>query len=347
MSGKIYGQLRCYVTMKVVYLNDQFELQGNSVLALGFFDGIHRGHRKILELARDLAKEKGCSSGILTFPRHPVETLRPEVGFHYITTFEERERIVATLGLDYFFLLQFDKVTANMPAEDFVNNILIKKLKIKAAVIGRDYRFGYQARGNKEMLKEMLEAVGGEVHVVEEIRENNTKVGSTAIREDLMNGYIEAANYSLGRWYSLEGVVQSGKQRGRELGVPTANLDLPVYKIIPPEGVYCFFALFNGKLFKALGSVGGRPTFGEYHPNIEIHLFDFHGNLYGKKLRVFFVHKMRDIVRFNSTDELVEQINKDKDAAREYMDAIPESEIERNLACCPYAHPEPSDFYVL
>jgi riboflavin kinase/FMN adenylyltransferase len=323
--------------MEIVTVDKMYDMQEPTVLALGFFDGIHRGHRKILELARDLAVEKGCRSGILTFPRHPVETLRPEKAFHYLTTIEEREKIVENIGLDYFFLLPFNSETAGMPAEDFIEKILLEKLKLKDAVVGRDYRFGNKARGNVAMLVEKLNSIGGEVHVVEEIREKEGKVGSTAIREDLMHGMIEAANNSLGRWYSLEGEVQHGKRRGRELGVPTANLDLPAYKIIPPEGVYCFFALYEGKVYKAIGSVGGRPTFNEFHPNMEIHLFNFEGNLYGKRLRVFFVHKIRDIVKFNETDELVAQIEQDKEFALDFLGRIPESEIRRNLDCCPYS----------
>ncbi len=323
------------MNMKIIELDKESRVGGCTSLALGFFDGIHIGHRRILEKARDLGIEKNCKSGILTFKSHPLEILRPGFHFNYLTTNDEREKIIRSIGMDYFLILPFTREIADTSPEDFIEEILMKKLNARVLVVGKDYRFGKGARGNVDMLRSMLEPRGVEIHVISDISLKNRRVGSTNIRNDILNGSIDDANRSLGRWYSLEGEVQPGKQRGRTLGIPTANLDLPTDKVLPPQGVYCVLVLYNNKLYQGVGSVGTRPTFEEYHPNIEIHLLDFNGEIYGEKIRVFFIHRTRDILRFDSSDELVESIRGDISCCKDYYKKITRDEIEQNFNCCP------------
>ncbi|MCD4786460.1 MAG: bifunctional riboflavin kinase/FAD synthetase [Candidatus Eremiobacteraeota bacterium] len=321
--------------MQIIELNKIRRLEGPTSLALGFFDGIHLGHRRILEKARRIAKEKGYQSGIFTFYRHPVEVLQPGFCFHYLTTLEEREKIIESLGLDYFLILPFSKEVKSISPEDFIENLIIGRLNARAVVVGKDYKFGRDAGGNIEMLKEKLEPRGIEVHVMDEVLIKNEKIGSTIIRNDITSGLIDHANKGLGRWYSIEGIVRSGNKRGRKLGIPTANLDLPDNKVIPPEGVYCVFALLNGKLFKGVGNMGSRPTFGEYHPTFEVHIMDFSGDIYGEKIRVFFVNKVRDIIKFDTAKDLVKRIKTDINICSERLSKISIGEMEINFKCCP------------
>lgn len=323
--------------MKIIELDKEVEIEGPTSLALGFFDGIHLGHRRILERAGNISRKKGWRSGILTFNRHPRELLLPDSHFHYLTTLAEREKIVDFIGLDYFIIMPFTREVANTGAGDFIDKILLKKLKARAVVVGYDYHFGKGAEGNVALLREKLEPLGVEVHVMGEIVLDHERVGSTQIRNDILKGAFDHANRSLGRWYSLEGRVIQGKRRGRELGIPTANLALPEEKVIPPEGVYCVLALHEGKIYRGVGNVGTRPTFGEYHPNIEIHLLDFNKHIYGDKLRIFFIRHIRDIIRFDSVSDLVERIKSDITFCREKFGEITPQEMEINFRCCPEA----------
>ena len=321
--------------MEIIELTDKIEVEGCTSLALGFFDGIHIGHKRILEKARDLGIEKDCKSGILTFKVHPLEVLRPGFHFHYLTTIAERKKIVQSLGLDYFLMLPFTREIAATSPEDFVENILWKKLHARYLVTGKDYSFGKNGKGNVALLRKMLEPRGVEIHVISDISLDNKRVGSTNIRNSILSGLIDDANRSLGRWYSLEGEVVKGKRRGRTIGVPTANLNLPIDKVLPPQGVYCVLVLYEGKLYRGVGNVGNRPTFEEYQPNIEIHLLNFNGEIYGEKIRVFFIHGIREIIHFDSAEDLVKRIKEDIDCCRGFFENISREDIERNFKCCP------------
>lgn len=323
--------------MKVIELEKGVLIKEPTSLALGFFDGIHIGHRRLLEKARDIAQQKGYKSGILTFKRHPLEVLKPGFSFHYLTTMEEKMKIVESIGLDYFILMPFTKETADTSPEDFINKTLIENLNIKAAVVGNDYRFGKKAAGNTELLRQMLKPAGAEVHLVDFIQLDNDKVGSTQIRSDILKGSFFSANKHLGRWYSLEGEVITGEKRGRKLGVPTANLALPKDKIVPPEGVYCVYVLYNNKLYQGAGSIGSRPTFGQTSPSIEIHLLNFNSVIYGERIRVFFIKKVRDILKFDIVEDLTTQIKKDVEFCCGVFSEIPQKEKEDNFRCCPEA----------
>lgn len=321
--------------MEIIELDKIERFEEPTSLALGFFDGIHIGHLRILEKAREIADEKGYKSGIFTFHCHPVEVLQPGFCFHYLTTLEEREKIIESIGLDYFVILPFSRDVASISPEDFIEDLIIDRLNARAVVVGKDYKFGRDACGNIELLKKKLESRGIEVHVMDEVLINDEKVGSTIIRNDITSGFIDHANRGLGRWYSMEGTVRSGNRRGRKLGAPTANLDLPTNKVIPPDGVYCVFVLLNGTLFKGVGSVGSRPTFGEYHPGFEVHIMDFTGDIYGEKIRVFFISKVRDIIKFDTAMDLVERIKIDIDICGDRLSRISGEEMEINFKYCP------------
>jgi len=321
--------------METIELDKVKQLEEPTSLALGFFDGIHIGHRRILKKAKEIADKEGYKSGMFTFYRHPLETLKPGTSFYYLTTLEERKKIVEYMGLDYFIVLSFSKHVASMSPEDFINALLIRGMGARAVVVGTDYTFGKDRKGNVSLLKKRLEPRGIEVHVMDKVEIDNKKVGSTLIRKDIASGLIDDANKSLGRWYSMEGTVRGGNQRGRKLGVPTANLDLPREKVIPLEGVYCVFVLLEGKIYKGVGSVGSRPTFQEHHPTFEVHIMDFDGDIYGEKIRVFFVKKVRDIIKFDTPQDLVERIKFDINVCWNRLSQVSDKEMEANFKCCP------------
>jgi len=321
--------------MRIIELDKNVAVEGPTSLALGFFDGIHIGHRKILEKARDIGLEKGFKSGILTFKAHPLEVLKPGIHFPYLTTIDEREKIIESIGLDYFLILPFTTEIAGISPGSFIEEMLVKKLDVRAIVVGKDYHFGKNAAGNVAMLKEKLQPKGVEIHVIKDISIDNHRIGSTNIRNAIKSGSISDANRGLGRWYSLEGLVQAGKGRGSKMGIPTANLDFPHNKVLPPRGVYCVLVLYKNRIYRGVGSLGDRPTFNEYHPNIEVHLLNFNGKIYGKKIRVFFIRRRRDILKFSSVEELTKNINEDIAACENFFLELSRAEMERNFACCP------------
>jgi riboflavin kinase / FMN adenylyltransferase len=321
--------------MKVIHLETPEVLEEDTVLGLGFFDGLHRGHQKIVERVCEMARKKNIAGGLLTFRRHSLEVLHPGICFPYITNMEEKIHIARLLGLEYFIDMDFTREFSLISPNAFVEDILFRDARAKGLVVGKDYRFGYRASGNTEILKQVSVKHGAEVEVLDYIQTQDTKISSSLIRELIMSGDIEWANDSLGRWYSISGPVVGGKKRGRKLGVPTANITLPSDKVIPRPGVYCVMVLVNNIMYRGVANLGDRPTFDDEQFSAEVHLLQYSGNLYGKTLRVFFLKYLREIVKFPDEEKMVTQIRSDICVCQRYLETIASGDIEKNKIYSP------------
>jgi riboflavin kinase/FMN adenylyltransferase len=283
----------------------------NTVLALGFFDGIHIGHQKLLRRGKEIALEQNLYSSLLTFKNHPIEVLHPGLCFPYLTTVDEKIHIAKMFGLDYFFIIDFTREFSILSPEAFLNDILRCALRGEIFVVGKDYRFGFAAAGDVDYLKEISSAFAGRVEVVDNVITAYGKVSSNFIRESIMSGRMKRANLNLGYWYSIEGIVKPGKQIGEKLGIPTANLSIPIDKANPRPGVYCVLVMVDKVMYEGICHIGDQPTFNGTDYTIEVHLFRFSGNLYGKKLRVFFLEHVRDTIKFPDAEAMLTQVHAD------------------------------------
>ncbi len=289
------------------------------VVTLGNFDGVHRGHRKLLEETLSLAEELGGTPMVVTFEPHPRRVLRPEADLKLLTTFEERLALLREAGLKAALVIPFTSALSKLEAEEFVEEYLVYGLALQGLVVGYDYRFGRRRRGDTALLQTLGERYGFTVKVVPPQKVGGVVVSSSLIRELLERGKVEEAARLLGRPYSLTGKVIRGQARGRLLGFPTANLEVPPEKLIPARGVYAVRVNFQNRDYAGVMNIGLKPTFGEKVLSIEVHLFDFEGDLYGQTLRVAFIAYLRPEKKFPSPAALRSQIAKDCQKAREIL----------------------------
>lgn len=291
-----------------------------TVITVGTFDGVHRGHWAVLEEIGRRARESGRRSVLVTFHPHPLKIVRPDYAPLLLTTPAEKKEILAETGLDYAVFLSFNHVLAAYSPRRFVEEILVGRLGVQELVIGYDHGFGQGRSGDVETLKGIGEELGFDVDVVSPIRAGETPVSSTRIRKALLKGNVARAREGLGRPYSLRGLVIRGDGRGKELGFPTANLFVPVNgKLIPPAGVYAVRGGLKRGVFGGAIHVGPRPTFTGSRPTIELHLLDFHGDIYGEEVRVEFIRHLREVQPFASASALVQQLKLDVEAARKAL----------------------------
>jgi len=292
------------------------------VAALGTFDGVHLGHRAIVERAASMARALGGTPMALTFDRHPADVIpgRPRVPL--LTDLEERLELLVDAGARLCVVATFDAEFARLEPEQFIEDILVGTLGIRGAVCGNDFRFGRGAAGDAGLLRRWGEKLGFQVAVVEPVLRDGQRVSSSAIRDRLARGDVEGAAALLGRPYSLAGTVVPGRGQGRELGFPTANVAPDPRRLLPGDGVYIARALGAGLReggHPALAVVSTRPTFGVHPRSLEVHLLDFSGDLYGRRLRVVFHRFLRGIVAFSGLEALREQIGRDVAMAREHV----------------------------
>jgi riboflavin kinase/FMN adenylyltransferase len=291
-----------------------------TVVTVGTFDGVHRGHWAVLQEIRLRAKETGRRSILVTFHPHPLQIVRPDAAPPLLTTPAEKKEILAETGLDYAVFLSFNHVLANYSPQRFVEEILIGRLGVQELVIGYDHGFGKGRSGDVLTLRDIGRDMRFTVDVVSPIRAGEEPVSSTRIRNALLEGDVESARRGLGRPYCIRGMVVRGEGRGRSLGFPTANLWVPANgKLIPPPGVYAVKAGLKRGVFGGAIHIGPRPTFRGSPPTIELHLMDFDGDLYGEQIRVEFIKFLRGVHAFSSASALVSQLRLDVDAAREAL----------------------------
>lgn len=285
-------------------------------LAIGNFDGVHVGHRALLERAKDLARASGGSAALLTFEPHPVSVLAPSHAPPRIATPQRKLRILEETGIDAVVVQPFDRAYAQNPPEVFVRRDLIEGLQVADVVVGRDFAFGKGRAGNVERLRELAgEAV--RIHTLPAVTVDGVVVSSSRTRALLLEGRVAEAARLLGRPFLLDGTVVSGKGRGRTIGIPTANL-APDPTVVPGPGVYAVLAAVEGVEGIRVGaaSIGTNPTFGDGETTVEIHLLDFSGTIYGRRMAVAFLERLRGEVRFGSVDELVARIRMDIEETR-------------------------------
>ena len=287
-----------------------------SAVALGVFDGVHLAHRAILGTAVARARAEDHVALACTFDRHPAEILQPDRAPAPITTLDERLGLIAETGVDATIVLAFTRDLAAIEPEAFVKDMLLTRLSAREIVVGFNHRFGRGARGDARMLASLAERLGFQAHVVPPLEVDGVAVSSTEIRGALQRGDVARAGRFLGHPYFISGSVTSGAGRGRTLGFPTANIAFD-RTLLVPRGVYLGRLTAEGRLRLAVVNVGVRPTFGETTLAVEAHVLDFSGDLYGHPVRLEFLDRLRDEMRFGSVDELRAQIGRDIAAARE------------------------------
>ncbi|RKY31937.1 MAG: hypothetical protein DRP74_03780 [Candidatus Omnitrophota bacterium] len=296
--------------MKIFYGLRRVKLYKKNVVALGVFDGVHRAHQQILKSAVGIARRKKLNSLVLTFFPHPKKK-------ESLQTLDHRLKLIATLGLDICIVIKFTREFSRIPAQDFIKDILCKKLKSSYILVGRNFRFGFKAGGDSETLKEFSSTCGYKIKLFRIIKINGRPVSSSEIRKLIMKADFDAAENLLSRPVSVMGRVVKGSRRGKKLGFPTANID-PGHEVLPCAGVYAVKIILEGKKYNGVCSIGARPTFiddengsGKKRKIIEVHIFDFNKNIYGRILEVEFIKKLRNQLIFKSHTLLIRQIEKD------------------------------------
>jgi riboflavin kinase / FMN adenylyltransferase len=295
---------------------------GESVLALGTFDGLHLGHQQVIGRTVDRARSCGGRSVAVTFEPHPLEVLRPSTEPVLLTTIEERLSLLSPLGVDVALVLAFDLAFSHTPAQVWMDEILAERLGARAIFAGSSYTFGHHREGTAQRLAEWGRGRGIDVTLVPAVLIGGEPVSSTRIRGALREGLVDEAARLLGRRYRLHGQVISGEGRGRTIGYPTANLG--VYsprKILPKVGVYATFAEVGGRWFGGATNVGRRPTFGGTHITVETHLLEFGGHLAGEAMALEFVRRIREERAFSGPEALRRQIGEDVARVRELLAA--------------------------
>jgi len=288
----------------------------SSFVTIGNFDGVHLSHRHICRKLASDAVEAGAKSLVITFDPHPKMILHPDIRpFFLITTLEEKLNLLEECGIDATLIIAFSPDYAKTTAREFVCETLGQKLAIKKIIIGHDYTFGQNKKGNDAYLISAGQELGFEVEVVDAFKLGEDIVSSTLIRNLIVQGKVGEAAQLLGRWYNVAGTVVTGFGRGIKLGFPTANIN-PEKELLPPAGIYAAFVNVDGKRYMAALNIGAKPTFADYTFTFEAHLLDFEGDLRGKRLNTEFVEKLRDIVKFDSPEALKKQIAADVEKVR-------------------------------
>lgn len=296
-----------------------------TVCTVGTFDGVHRGHRLVLERLAVGARRRGLPAVLVTFDPHPLEVVNPAAAPPLLTLNDEKSEILAQCPIDYVVVLPFTAELAQLEAAEFVDRVLCDRLGVRELLIGHDHGFGRARSGDAEVLRALGDARGFDVSVVEaEQGSDRRPISSTTIRRAIAGGDLARAADGLGRDYSVSGVVQHGDARGRALGFPTLNLGAPsARKLLPPEGVYAVRVQTPQGPCGGMMNLGPRPTFGDEATALEVHAFDFDADVYGARVRVDFVERLRETRKFEGADALRAQLARDADAARNALAASP------------------------
>ncbi len=279
-----------------------------SVCALGYFDGLHVGHQQLMNTAIEQARFLGIQSAALTFDPDPWKVLKPNApNLDHLCDLEDKEKLMAAAGLDLFYIVEFTKGFADLSIDEFHD--FLKALNIKEIVCGFDYTYGKMGKGD---VRTLAKCPYFKVDVIEQVSDHNEKISSSRIESLIENGKVDQANTLLGYVYSIKGIVVHGYERGRILGYPTANLDQNPGSVLPGNGVYAGYVVVKDTMLPAMINVGRNPTFNNKAVTIEANLLNFHGDLYGQSTRFFFVCKLRDELKFDGLQGLIDQLGKDQ-----------------------------------
>lgn len=289
-----------------------------TVVALGNFDGVHKGHQQIIARTVKSAEAAGYKSAVFTFSNHPKNLMAGELQVKNILYPEEKASIIAGLGVDYMFNIPFDRSILTMDPIDFIDHLLLEKFHMRQAYCGFNYHFGYKAKGDAEVLMKEGLKKGFGIHIQEPYEIDGHLVSSTFIRSLIQEGKVDQCPKYMGRLYAIGGEVVVGNKLGRTIGFPTSNIMIDESMVTPPNGVYVTYCTYNGIRYPSITNVGVKPTIGTYSKNVETHIFNFDKELYGKDIRVEFLEKTRDERKFDSVEALSKQITDDCITARSY-----------------------------
>jgi riboflavin kinase/FMN adenylyltransferase len=306
--------------MRLFHGTDNAEIQRPTVLTLGVFDGLHLGHQLVVRTVVERARALAAVPTVITFAPHPRAVLHPESAPPLLQTLDQKVEGFGVLGIEQTIVVAFTREFSLVQAEDFLRDVVKERLQAKEVYLGCGFAFGHNRAGNIALLRRVSAELGFFADEVPEVRMRDQRVSSSKIRSLLSAGRINLARRMLGRPYGVEGRIEHGAERGRQLGFPTANLH-PHNRVIPRNGVYVTGTLIDGHWRRSVTNVGLRPTFGaETEPSVETYVMDWAGDLYGDVLRVRFLHRLRDEKKFGSLAELKAQINQDVSRAQAYFE---------------------------
>ncbi|MFA5523367.1 MAG: bifunctional riboflavin kinase/FAD synthetase [Tissierellales bacterium] len=292
-------------------INVKSNINGNTAVALGNFDGLHLGHLFLIEEMMTIADERDLKKSVFTFNNESLVRFKTNKTNNLLMSNEQKIKLLDELGLDLLYFVDFTEEIMHMTPYEFIKNILVERLKAKFIVIGFDFRFGYKAKGDGEFLIEAGKEFGFEVMIIEPIAKNNKIISSSSIREFIKEGNIQEANYLLGRPFTIKGTIVKGKGRGSGLGFATANLDMDTNYQIPKYGVYKTFIIVNHNKYLSVTNIGNNPTFDDVGFSIETHIIDFNEAIYGEKVEIQLIDFIRKEEKFSDKDELIKQVMKD------------------------------------
>ncbi len=294
------------------------------VLTLGNFDGVHLGHQAIFKKLIERANKKNGTSVVYTFVPHPLRVIAPERAPRLLTTYKDKIKLIETSGIDAIICANFTKKFATISAESFVRDILHNVIGVKEIIIGANYNFGKGRKGSPALLTELGKELGFKVTVMEEIQKKDLTLSSSRIRALVAKGKVDEAEALLGRTFSVEGIVVEGANRGKRLlNTPTANL-LTANELLPKDGVYAATVEINGKTYGGASNIGHNPTFKDKKFSFETHILNFDGELVGKTIRIHFVKRVRDEMKFSSVKELSRQLKIDIEEIRNILEQHPD-----------------------
>lgn len=289
-----------------------------TVVALGNFDGVHKGHQELIRRTVKSAKMAGLKSAVFTFANHPKNVLAGRPVIKNILYLEDKAEIIKSLGVDYLFSLEFNEIIQHLSAEEFIQKLLIGAFQMREAYCGFNYHFGYKAEGNPETLIKTGLRDGFGIHVLEPYKIDGNLVSSSFIRKLIADGRVGECKKYMGRNYSVGGEVVVGNKIGRTIGFPTSNILIDEAMVTPAHGVYVTYCKYNGTYYQGITNVGIKPTIGDNKKNIETHIFNFSKDLYGKQIRVEFLERIRPEIKFGSVNALAQQIETDCREAERY-----------------------------
>lgn len=303
--------------MKVYYRIEDFAVLPKAVVTSGTFDGVHLGHQTILSRVKEVSQSIGGESVILTFHPHPRMVIAGANDLKLLSTVDEKIERLEQIGIEHLVIIPFTREFSELSSEAFIRHVLVEKIGTKKLVIGYDHRFGKHREGGFDYLKENAHLYGFEVEEIPRQDIEHVTVSSSKIRQSLLSGDVNLAKEFLGQAYQLTGTVVKGKQLGRTIGYPTANVQVPEeYKLIPANGVYAVRVLYQGELHQGMLNIGTRPTVDGTYRTTEVNIFEFDREIYGEKLTVLFEQKLREEVKFNGLDALKSQLALDKQQAQ-------------------------------
>ena len=317
--------------MAIQIINDQSSIRDISqgtAATIGVYDGVHLGHCQLLSQLREKSRERGLATAVITFDQHPTRVTSPENAPKLLTSFSQKMELFESQGIDYAYIIKFDKRRSMTSATDFFHSVFVEGVKAKAIIVGEDFQFGHNREGDvaflkREGAKEDIEVQG--LHLFRHSFSPDIVVSSTAVRMKLADGDMQMATEMLGRRFELEGTVVEGDKRGRQIGFPTANLSIPEEMLLPRDGVYaCWYYRPDGSRYMAAVNIGLRPTFqtNDSKSILEAHLIGFDGDLYGESGQIEFVEYLREERQFDGVDALTTQLKSDVQASQSLLGAV-------------------------